>query len=457
MSITKSLFLTLLITPLALALSPEQAQKLYDQIAPSLVVIQYNYEGELQRQEVLGQGVVVGEDGLVMTSMALFPVGLPDEQMKDFKIVIPGDEEKELDAVFLGRDERSDMAFLKVKSSAGQKWHPVKFDDLATRIAEPIISVGLLPKDAGYKAYYAETIVSANLRGPIPMVMVSPTGLATVGSPVFNADGKAIGFVEYQQGANPFLNRNQGGLNSIAQPARFFVPTRDFMQSLQSPPTGKPLPIPWVGADLTAVNKEVAEYYNLKGTPVAQIGEVIPDSPASKAGIKTGDKIIKVNGQGLERGDEPEETPQILLRKIHRMTPGEKVTFTVLREKDKPPVDVPLTLEERPMQPSQAKRSFFDDLGFGVRQLVFADTYSNHMPADTKGVVVSVVRPQSSASSAHLQGGDIVKEINKEPVSGLEDFKQKYDEFRKSKPKEQVVLVITRKQRTEVIKMEAPQ
>lgn len=437
------------------ALPPEQAQKMYDQISPSLVVVQYNYVGELQRQEVLGEGVVVGEEGLVMASMALFPPQLPDEQMKDFKIIIPGDEEKELDAVFLGRDERSDMAFLKTKEP--QKWRAVKFEDAPVKVGEEIISVGLLPKDAGYKSYYAQSIVSANLRGPVPMVMVSPEGLATVGSPAFNAQGKAIGFVQYQQGQNPFLNRNQGAMNSVSVPARFFVPARDFDKSLSSPPNGEPIPIPWLGADLTALNKEVAEYYNLKGQPAIQIGDVIPDSPASRAGLKTGDKIVKFNGQALERGDEPEETAQILIRKVHWLKPGEKVTLTILRERDKPPTDIQLTLEARPKQPNTAKRKYFDDLGFGVRDVVFADTYSKRLPADTKGVVVAVVKPQSSAASAKLQPNDLITQLNKEPVEGLADFTKKYSDFREKSPKELVVLQVNRGQRTELIKIEPPQ
>ncbi|HEX2973134.1 MAG TPA: hypothetical protein VHP11_12430, partial [Tepidisphaeraceae bacterium] len=102
------------------ALPPDEAQKLYDQVTPSLVVIRYTLDGEFGRREVAGQGIVVSQEGMVITSIAMFPLQFPDEQMKDFKIILPGDDEKELPAVFLGRDERCDLAFLKTKEK--QTW-----------------------------------------------------------------------------------------------------------------------------------------------------------------------------------------------------------------------------------------------------------------------------------------------------------------------------------------------
>ncbi len=405
------------------ALPPDEAQKMYDEITPSLVAVQYTVDGEFGRRELIGQGVVIGEDGAVIASLALFPTQIPDEQMKDFKIIIPGDEEKELDAVFLGRDERSDLAFLKTKET--QKWKALKFEEQALKVGDEVISVGLLPKEAGYKAYYAQARVAALLRGPIPHILTT--------------------------------NGNSAAIQTLNTPPRFFVPARDFLPSLADPPKGEPLRLPWLGAPLIGLTKEVAEYYNMKNATAAQVGEVIPQSPAAKAGLKAGDKIIKINGEKLERGDEPDETPRILLRKIRRMKPGEKIVLTVLREKDKPTSDLTVTLEEQPRQANLAKRYYAEDLGMAVRDVVFTDTYAKRIAADTKGVVVDFVRQASSAFSAGLRRNDFVTEINKTPVTNLENFKTTYKNFREKHPKEQVVLVVIREQKTEVIKIEPPQ
>src|SRR6266850_2902143 len=229
----------LTLAPIAFALPPEEAQKFYDQVSPSLVAVQYTVDGEFGRTELIGQGVIIGEEGTVICSMVLFPTRIPDEQMKDFKILIPGDEEEELDAVFLGRDERADLAFLKTKEA--QKWKAIKFEEASLKVGDEIVSVGLLPKEAGYKPYYSKSSVSALLRGPVPHVLTTAEGLAAVGSPVFTADGKAIGLVAFQQGQSMLLNGNSTAMAMISSPARFFVPARDFLPSLQDPPKGEPL------------------------------------------------------------------------------------------------------------------------------------------------------------------------------------------------------------------------
>src|SRR3954447_9766004 len=149
-----SMIVLLCLAQIGLALPPDEAQKFYDQVTPSLVAVQYTVDGEFGRRELIGQGVIISEDGMVIASLALFPTQIPDEQMKDFKVIIPGDEEKEIDAVFLGRDERSDLAFLKTKEP--QKFKALKFQELPLKVGDEIISVGLLPKEAGYKAYYSQ-------------------------------------------------------------------------------------------------------------------------------------------------------------------------------------------------------------------------------------------------------------------------------------------------------------
>src|SRR4051794_40240108 len=166
--------------------APEAAQKLYQDVTPSLVAVKYTFTNELNRRELIGSAVIVGDDGLVMAPLVIFNPSIPDEQMKDFKIVVPHEDRdpEELDATFLGRDERFNLAWLKTKEP--QKWKSLKFEDSEVKVGEPILSVGILPKSGGYKSYIMESTVSASLRGEIPQVLVQG-GLSAVGSPVFNA------------------------------------------------------------------------------------------------------------------------------------------------------------------------------------------------------------------------------------------------------------------------------
>jgi hypothetical protein len=67
-------------------MTPQDLKKLYDRVTPSLVAVQFVWESELGRRELVGGGIVVGDDGLIMTSMQMFDLRMPDVQMKEFKI-----------------------------------------------------------------------------------------------------------------------------------------------------------------------------------------------------------------------------------------------------------------------------------------------------------------------------------------------------------------------------------
>lgn len=460
---TKTLIplLILLIATTTHALPPDAGSALHKKITPSLVAVQYTYDGELGRREFIGAGVVVSDDGLVMTSINLMPIVLPDEQMKEFKLLIPGDEDKEIPAVFTGRDERSNTAFVKASDPSKHKWLPVKFEDIPVSVGDEIISVGLLGKSAAYQSYLTHALVSANLRGEIRHVLVTPGGVGGVGSPVFNADGKAIGWVPMQQGQVLTLNdpNPQNQLLPVYTPPRMFVPTREFSISLKDPPVaGKPLQLPWIGvARMTGLKKDVAEFFGLVGQPAVQVGDVIPNTPAHQAGLKPGAIIVKFNGQPLERGDEPDEAAMILMKKVKQMKVGDQLTFAVISESGKPPTDIQLTLAPRPMQENQARRYYAEDLGFTARQIVFDDTYQRKLPADQKGVVVALVKPAGAAQTGKLQRGDLITKLNQTPITDVEQFKTAYQEARKNKPREAVVLEAIRGGNDEIIRIEPPQ
>jgi serine protease Do len=454
--------LALLVANGVRAIPPEEAQKLMKEVSPSLVAVQYTYDGELGRREFVGAGVVVSDDGLVMTSIALMPSLLPDQQMKDFKILIPGDEEKEIPATFEGRDERTQTAFIKAKSdSAKHTWKGIKFVDQPIGVGEEAISIGILPKTAAYQAYYTRATVSANLRGETRHVMVSNDGLAGVGSPVFNAKGQAIGWVIMQSGQGVTLNdpNPQQQLNMIYAPPRMFVLTKEFGMSLTDPPVaGQPQKLPWLGvAQMKGLNKEVLDVFGLKGQVAVQVGDVIKGTPAEAAGLKAGNIITKVNGEALERGDEPDEAAMILMKKMRRMKVGEEITFSVIKELNKPAEDVKIKLAERPKPENQATRFYAEDLGFTAREVVFDDTYLRKLPADQKGVVIALVKPAGAAQSAKLSRGDLVTKINQSDVTDIEQFKKEYEQFRKEKPREAVVLSVIRQGQDEIIRIEPPQ
>jgi len=450
--------LLLLASVAGASVPPEKSRGLYEQVTPSLVAVQYAWMTELGRHELIGAGIVVGAD-LVLVPLEFVSPQIPDEQMKDFKVIVPSDKEdpQEIDAVFEGRDERTNMGLVRAKTS--QHWKPVKFEDTPLQVGDTILSVGILPQMAAYKSYIVEGSVSALLRGETPQVLVNGGGLAAVGSPVFNADGKAVGIVMYQQGQPLLLNDRRAALTSITSPPKLFVPARDFLLTMQDPPTPKKaVELPWLGApELKGLTKEVAEALNLKNQPAIQVEYVIPDAPAAKAGLKQGDIILKFNGKPLERGDEDTELPEIFKRRLLRYKPGQTVTISVLREQDQPPKDIQVTLGEQPKRANTAKRFYAEDTGFVVRELVFADTYMRKLPGDQKGVMVDLERPQSAAQVGGLKRGDIVIRLNNNAVDDLDGFEKAYKALRKDHARDPIVLVVQRENKEDTIRIEPPQ
>ena len=443
----------------ASAISPDDAKKLYDKATPSLVAVQYVWQNELNRVELTGAGIIVSDDGLVMAPMVLFPMQFPDTQLKDFKILVPREdgEPTEYEAVFQGRDPRTDMAFLKTKET--QHWKSISFVEGESKMGQSVSSVGMLPKNANYKTYFAEAQIGATLRGETPQVLVMGGGLAALGSPVFDDQGQAIGIV-LPENQNPLLNEvnPRDPIASVMRPPKLFVPTKFFQISIKDPPTPEhPVKMPWLGvAEMTGVTKDLADVLGLGNQPAIQIGDVVPNAPAEKAGLKPGDIIVKVNDQPLERGDEPAELPGILSRRLMRLKPGDNVTLSVQRDKDQPLKNIAVTLDEQPLQMNLAKRYYADDLGFGVRDLVFSDRYSMKLPLDQKGVIVSLLKPQGSAQSGGLRNADVITKLNNEAVTDVDQFESSYKALRKEKATDAIVLQVHRGDGENTIRIEPP-
>ena len=210
---------------------PPPVRKMHDLVKPSLVAVKYTWTNELGSQELTAAGVIVSDDGLVAFPIGIVtPLLIPDDQMQKFKIVVPSDtaDETEIDATFQGRDERTSLAF--VRPDSPQKWKPIKFADLSPKTGDPLYSVGMLPKGAGYKAIVTTAIMSTRLRGPVPQILVSGQ-LAGVGSVVLDAEGHAIGMVHARSLGEALLDNpeNPDDLPMVFNPPRLFIPAGDFL------------------------------------------------------------------------------------------------------------------------------------------------------------------------------------------------------------------------------------
>lgn len=433
--------------------------------ASSIVILQYVWDGEADRRELEALAIVIDDQGLVMAPADVMPSVLPDSQLTDFKILIPrrdGDP-IEVEATLQGRDDRSAVIFVKAdpESAATQSttrpitWRPVEFTNAPLAAGQPLVSVGRLSEDGGYTPYIFAARVAAQLRGPLPTVAVSGD-LAGPGSVVLNQAGQVVGIVEQTGRSNPFLTGNDA-LSILSEARNLFVPSRFFAPSLNDVPTPEsPVVIPYLGAErLTGLTSDLRDYYELGDAPAVQVGDIVPDSPAAEAGIEPGDVIVQLNGEPLERGDMPDELPEIFNRTLMRLDAGEEVTLTLLNPA-RESRQVTAELAPRPRTPREAERWYAEDLGFSVRELVFADRYLRKLPLDEPGVAVAFVRPESNAAAAGVQNGDLIRQLNAQPVEGLDQFQTAYEAYREENPTEPVVLEVLRGSETQILRIEAP-
>ena len=433
---------------------------LLTRVSKSLVAVRYTYEAEMGRRDIEGSGIIVREDGLVAFPMSLIPTQMPESQAVDFKVIIPADidgpEQVELPAVYQGRDERADLAYVKITSE--KPWRAIKPSERKLRVGEPIFSVGLLPKNSGYTPYVRRAEISSILRGPIPLILTAG-GLCVVGSPVFDQTGAMIGIVSQFESQSPLLNGDDENQSAaLLLPPIFFTPASYYSISLNTPPAPEtPVKMPWLGvSQMNGLTKEVGDYYGLGSKPAIQVGDVVPRSSADAGGLKAGDVIVSFNGRELERGDQPAELPMILGRQLGRLQVGEEVSLGVIREPNGEIVDLKFKLDQRPPIPSSADRFWAEDLGYTVRGMVFSDRYARKLEDDFTGVVVTFIRPNSAAQAGSLSRGDVITKFGQSPVESVEKFKAEYEAFRKEKSTEPVVFEVLRGTDTQIIRIEPP-
>jgi serine protease Do len=179
----------------------------------------------------------------------------------------------------------------------------------------------------------------------------------------------------------------------------------------------------WLGVVIQDVNQDLAEQFNLKNAKGILVSEVQPNTPASAAGLKQGDIIIRMNDAALENVAD-------LRNKIAMMAPGSTALLDVIRDgRDK---KIQVTIGEQPSNfdkqaktptPKNDSDTSLDKYGLSVQELTaeLADRFG-YQPGS--GLIVSDVQDDSSAAMAGLKPGYLVEEVNRVKVHNLGDLKR---------------------------------
>ena len=184
------------------------------------------------------------------------------------------------------------------------------------------------------------------------------------------------------------------------------------------------------------VTPALAKSFNANGTNGALVGQVTPNSPAAKAGLKEGDIITEINGQPVADANQ-------LRSKIGMMDPNSTAKLKVMRSGKME--DMAVTLGEFPSNQERASAvegSAENGLhGVTVENLTPETAHELKLSAGTKGVVVDKVNPNSPAAEAGLQRGDVIQQVNHQSVSNVKEYSQAIGASKKDKP---VLLLVDR-------------
>lgn len=357
------------------------------------------HKGKKQLQS-MGSGFVVEEDGIILTNNHVIEGA--DE------IYVRFNDRRELKAELIGADKRSDLAVLKVDADDLPAVKLGKSKDL--KVGEWVFAIG---SPFGFDYTVTSGIVSAKGRSLpnenyVPFIQTDVAiNPGNSGGPLFNMDGEVVGI-------NSQIYTRSGGFMGVS----FAIPMDVAMEVVDQLKGKGYVARGWLGVLIQEVNKDLAESFGLDRPYGALVAQVVQDSPAEKAGIKTGDVIIKYEGEEI---DFSSELPHL----VGRTKVGEKVKLTVVREGKEKVLN--LTIGELPSDGTETvgpgvKPEVASTNRMGVRVKLLEDDVLKELNLDG-GVQVTEVQA-GAARSAGIRQGDIITRLNNQSFKTLDEFNE---------------------------------
>jgi serine protease Do len=401
---------------------------LFTQRVKSCVTVEFLVENELDRQPVSVMGVCVDANGTIVLPASAIGSRVSARQLKDFKVHLP-DSAAVYDAAYLGQDVLTGWHFVRAEEKVRSQLVPVtawaRPDTPEPRLGDEVWGIGLRGKDEDFRPYFLLSRVG--LIETLPqLTAIADAEVAGPGLPVFNRDGALVGLALNSFGQNYLMfSRRERGLPVVlvdVEESSVFLLAREvlpYLGRMPQDPSGRPLP--WLGAfGLEPVDPEVARFLKLENQSALVVSEVLEASPAEKAGLKSHDIIVALDGRPLPRLKPDQVVANFLEREIDRRVPGEKLPLTVLRDGQRVELDV--TLGDEPKVIREAERRYFERLGFTVREFLYGDGIARRIKlADQRGVIVDFVKPNSPAAMSGLEFDDWIREIDGKEVKSYAD------------------------------------
>jgi Do/DeqQ family serine protease len=360
--------------------------------------------GAVPREQVLrslGSGVIIDAKGLVVTNYHVI------EGASEVKVALA--DKREFDAEIALKDEHSDLAVLRLKG-ANERFPALEFansDEL--QVGDVVLAIG---DPFGIGQTVTHGIVSAVARTQVGIsdyrFFIQTDAAINPG----NSGGALVDLAGKLVGINTAIYSRSGGSQGIG----FAIPANMVSVVVASARGGSAAVMrPWLGAKLQEVTPEIAESLGLKRPSGALVASVAPGGPAARAGIKTGDVIVSIDGT-------PVDDPNSFDYRFATKPLGGDAQIGLLRQGRE--TALPVALQTAPDTPRDEVeiRSRSPFLGATVANLSPALADELRLDTQSHGVVIVKVADGSAAQSVGFQKGDIVVSVNNQKIEKSADL-----------------------------------
>jgi serine protease Do len=359
-----------------------------------------------QKVTSLGSGVIVSKEGHIVTNNHVLN-GTDD-------VTVQLSDGRQAKAKIVGTDGQIDLAVLKIDL---ENLTPLPIGDSdKVRVGQIVMAIG---NPFGLDESVSHGIISAKDRRAMndsqvdffqPDTAINP---GNSGGPLVNIRGEVIGI-------NTAIYSESGGNQGIG----FAIPS-NVVRSAMNSIIGKGRVVRgYLGVGIQPVTMDIAEQFKLSSARGALVTDVTPGSPAEKAGIIRGDVIRKVNGYEVKDS-------VALVNRIAETEIGSNLTIDLVRDGAAKTVTAQVVEQPADLVARLNRNQSSPDPSGGSQNAVFAGIEVQNLterlraeakvPPNVNGVIVTRVDPNSAAAQ-ELRPGDVIEQINRQPVSNVDEF-----------------------------------
>lgn len=354
------------------------------------------------KQKSLGSGFIIDGEGHILTNNHVV------EDADEIKVLLTN--HKEFEAKVIGRDAKTDLALIKIKSWKGFQLIKLGNSD-ELRVGDWVVAIG---NPFGLDHTVTAGIVSAKGRvigaGPYDNFIQTDASInpGNSGGPLINLKGEVVGI-------NTAIMAQGQGIG-------FAIPINTAKELIAQLKDKGKVTRGWLGVMIQKVTPDLAKAFDLKEESGALVGDVNPGGPAEKAGIKAGDIIIEFEGKTIKEIND-------LPRLVAAVPVGKVVEVKILRE-GKPQLFKVQVQELDDKQMASGRSQTKEELGIVAQEFTPEMARQARMEYEP-GILIVQVREGSPAEEAGIQEGDLIKEVNRKPVKDIKSYQNLISRIKK--------------------------